>query len=65
MRRKCCRSIRPEFLAGDARDPASNIASIADGVNSNRSQTFYDPTNNVTVVTGDGGSIVSARKGVP
>lgn len=26
---------------------------------------YYDPVNNVTVVTGDGGSIVSARKGKP
>jgi len=26
---------------------------------------YYDPENNVTVVTGDGGSIVSVRKGPP
>jgi RHS repeat-associated protein len=43
-----------------------NTINTTKGVPSGSGKTVhYDPANNVTVVTGDGGSIVSARKGPP
>jgi hypothetical protein len=43
-----------------------NTIKTAEGVPGRDGTTiYYDPVNDVTVVTGDGGSIVSARRGPP
>ena len=43
-----------------------DVVNNTQGVDAGGGKTaYYDPTNNVTVVTGDGGSIVSAHKGPP
>jgi hypothetical protein len=49
----------PGSVVDNTIDTAKGVP-VADG-----KTVHYDPTNNVTVVTGDGGSIVSVHKGTP